>query len=319
MIVVGHIVVGVSSFLEIKEREGLRERYPTESLAERLAYETRPPEAPARLAARTDSRIAHADSSNLSDSKSLTDLEDRINWAASWRARNLRLLHENAVEDFIESPGFGVMRMSGPLKQYIEFPEAEPIPLPSPRGDAISPGFEYGLSADKSVSSPGDVLADLPATKTLQDLHDEGVVDFVNPKGFGYIKDRDHVKGFQPHQFRAMPHLDESANEKQRWSIQRLELVSLLKHAEPVAYVSEHLPRMDELRHAKTRPLDAFEKTALAALRRGEDLKVESTTHCIRMLGSIRAVKQCLDCHRVKRGDLLGAFSYTLRRDQLLP
>jgi hypothetical protein len=30
------------------------------------------------------------------------------------------------------------------------------------------------------------------------------------------------------------------------------------------------------------------------------------------MLGSLRAAKQCLDCHNVQRGELLGAFSYRL-------
>jgi hypothetical protein len=33
------------------------------------------------------------------------------------------------------------------------------------------------------------------------------------------------------------------------------------------------------------------------------------------MLGSLRAQKQCLECHRVPHGSLLGAFSYELRRD----
>src|SRR5258708_39906209 len=98
-----------------------------------------------------------------------------------------------------------------------------------------------------------------------------------------------------------------------RWIVQDLELVSLLKHDEPVAYVSKNLPRMDELREAKTRPLDAFERDALEVLRRGEDLKVQNASREIRMLGSIRAVKQCLQCHEVERGDLLGAFSYRLR------
>jgi len=32
------------------------------------------------------------------------------------------------------------------------------------------------------------------------------------------------------------------------------------------------------------------------------------------MLGSLRAAKQCLECHTAKRGDLLGAFSYVLHQ-----
>ena len=105
----------------------------------------------------------------------------------------------------------------------------------------------------------------------------------------------------------------------ERWRIQSLELISLLKHAEPVAYVSNHLPRMDELRDAPTRPLRPFEKQALAALYEGEELRTETTTNRISMLGAIRALKACLACHQVERGDLLGAFSYTLLREPTRP
>jgi hypothetical protein len=134
-------------------------------------------------------------------------------------------------------------------------------------------------------------------------------------KGFGFIEDREHVKGFQAHHFHAMPSLKASPTQTQRWRIQSLELVSLLKHEEPVAYLSKHLPRMDELRDAPTRPLNPFEKSALSKLQKGDDLQTETTTNQIHMLGSIRALNQCLTCHRVQRGDLLGAFSYTLCRE----
>ena len=93
-------------------------------------------------------------------------------------------------------------------------------------------------------------------------------------------------------------------------------MVSLLKHDEPVTYVSNHLPRMDELRDAPTRPLSSFETNALACLRKGQDLQVESTADRIQVLGSIRAIRQCLACHEGQRGDLLGAFSYNLIRER---
>ncbi len=103
-------------------------------------------------------------------------------------------------------------------------------------------------------------------------------------------------------------------NPPERWKVQRLELVSLLKHDAPVVYVSESLPRMKDTDDTKTRPLDAFEKSGLEALLAGEDLKVSESDNEIRMVGSVRAVKQCLACHGVERGDLLGAFTYKLRR-----
>src|SRR5207249_363954 len=139
--------------------------------------------------------------------------------------------------------------------------------------------------------------------------------DFVNPKGFGYIQDRAHVKGFQAHQFRSVPELPAPKEATRRWRVRRLELVSLLKHNEPAVYVSEHLPRMDELRDARTRPLDAFEMRTLNALQAGDDLKAESAADQIRLLGAVRAARQCLECHRGERGKLLGAFSYRLQRE----
>ena len=53
--------------------------------------------------------------------------------------------------------------------------------------------------------SPGDVGPVPPGEQTLRDLHEDSILDFVNPKGFGFIKDREHVKGFQAHHFHAMP------------------------------------------------------------------------------------------------------------------
>ena len=93
-----------------------------------------------------------------------------------------------------------------------------------------------------------------------------------------------------------------------------LDLVSVLKFEAPAVYLTESLPRMDELRDAPTRPLDAFEQEALAALRRGEDLMAQETSDRMRMLGSLRAAKQCVGCHNAEHGELLGAFTYKLTR-----
>jgi hypothetical protein len=72
---------------------------------------------------------------------------------------------------------------------------------------------------------------------------------------------------------------------------------------------------MDELREAPTRPLDDFEAAGLVELRRGEDLLLSDVADGRRVLGSIRSTNQCLGCHGGERGQLLGAFSYTLVRD----
>lgn len=98
------------------------------------------------------------------------------------------------------------------------------------------------------------------------------------------------------------------------WEVKSLDLIGLLKHRRPVAYVSEKLPAMDKLHAVPTRELDDFEYSGLGVLERGEDLYARSDKGVIRLLGAVRAKTDCLSCHtRHKTGDLLGVFSYTLR------
>jgi hypothetical protein len=144
-------------------------------------------------------------------------------------------------------------------------------------------------------------------------LHDDGVLDFLNPKGFGFVKDRKHVAGFQKHGMTKVPEATTT------WSVAHLELVGLVVHERPVVYITANLPQMDEVQDAPMRPLDSFELDGLDALRRGEDLYYRGAEEKGRMMGSIRAVEQCLKCHGGNRGDLLGAFSYGLRREKSQP
>ena len=73
---------------------------------------------------------------------------------------------------------------------------------------------------------------------------------------------------------------------------------------------------MKELAAAATRCLDEFESTALEQLESGQELIVQTSSEHIRMVGSIRAAIQCLECHQVRRGTLLGAFTYRLGRSE---
>jgi hypothetical protein len=214
------------------------------------------------------------------------------------RELQLRMLHEHAVDLFINSPGFGVARMFYPTEAGLSAGlQRGPVPLqPGPRFTSPwSPG-------ESGRESAGD---EAPIGRMLE----ESIVDFVNPGGFGYVKDRGHVAGFVPHRFGQLP---APAN---RWKVEALELVSLLLNDEPEVYVSDHLPRMDRLHGVPTRPLDRFERFGLHALRQGEDIVTAEGEEGVRMLGAIRCVKQCLTCHGGERGALLGAFSYSLRPD----
>jgi hypothetical protein len=240
-----------------------------------------PPEPPTRsadLPEEAEERLAHQE--DLLDSRGVT-----------YRRKQLQRVHENHIELFLNRPGFGWERMS-------EIPNWSDMQT---RDRKDFTGFENPAEQERVQKSS--------ARKTdLFDLHQSGVFEFLNPSGFGYLKDREHVAGFQSHQFRQPPVL-----QVVRDNVQTIDLVSLLIHKEPVAYVSEELPRMDQLRKAPTRPLSEFETSSLAKLRKGEDLIVEPSSSKMRMLGSIRSTKQCLDCHGGQRGELLGAFTYTLR------
>lgn len=169
------------------------------------------------------------------------------------------------------------------------------------------------------VPQPGGDLSDswhqMDVTEAPRDVksapllfaHSSNVLHFVNIAGFGFMKDRNHVAGFQPHQFNKLA-------EPAAWKVQRLKLLGLLLAAEPRVYVTAELPRMGKIRTAPTRLLDAFEAVGLARLRGGEELFIREAPQGIRMLGAVRCVKQCIACHGGERGDLLGAFSYLLTK-----
>ena len=292
--------------------EELRMRFPFESLADRLEYEAEGLKAwakegpPLRTTPATMKRLSMLE--NPGESKGLPK-----------RTLALIQLHTERVLRFVNSPGFGDGRMGGPPQpafitlptppltmEELEYPKGPPRPFATERvGDARRP-------------TPDDA-ADAPGEKRLAGLHEQGLFDFLEPAAFGYVKDREHVAGFESHQFRRMPQLDgppkpDKADGKERWAVVRLELVSLLKHKGPVAYVTGVLPNMEDGDRAETRPLRPFEEKALMALREGDDLITETSGDHIRMVGSLRAGKQCLECHQVERGDLLGAFSWELQR-----
>jgi hypothetical protein len=73
---------------------------------------------------------------------------------------------------------------------------------------------------------------------------------------------------------------------------------------------------MDELRDVPCRPLDEFETENLPKLRAGDELASAQGPRRLRMIGAIRARDECLKCHSADPGELLGAFSYDLRRDR---
>ncbi len=296
------------------------------SLRPRLAYEAKHAKAAPTLSKESGTQ--------LDNFEALLYQEYR----AIGRQLAFRNLHDQSVKEFVGAEGFGMERMIIFLPKYLEVPKAPPIEL------VTNKDFSESDAGDSVKVPRSDVVANplrLPTADSLLGFHLDGKRSFANLAGFAFIpgtaqaglyprggfrageaKDRKaNLKmGFWPHHFRHVPEVprverkDVKTPAKEKWLVQRIELVSLLRHEQPVAYVSKHLPRMDELRKAETRPLDGFELTALAGLKKGETLVTDASVNRIYLLGAVRAARQCLDCHQVERGTLLGAFSYELLR-----
>lgn len=292
--------------------ERLREKYPYESLVDRLDYEDtarrqRPylsPESEKRLSER-DSHFAAATAKSVSH--------------RAMRAESLRMLHEEEVSTFVGRPGAGLARMPSPGPYYLPRQNAPELPLASRDEIPLEKDMPVQLPPTRQMAAARRVY--LPSVQTMEQFHFSSEQSFVDPTAFGYVKDRSQVAGFSSH---GMSHIQRVSSFRRRpwytraeelWAICRMELVSLLKHEEPVVYISRNAPRMEELREAKTRPLNDFEKSGLQELLNGRDVVLNSSLNRIEMLGALRAAKECLQCHRVERGALLGVFSYELLRD----
>jgi hypothetical protein len=207
----------------------------------------------------------------------------------------LKRLHESSVATFINSPGFGSVRRIEPDEMTLRIWDRDEQPIPQP-----GPPFAFPVS-EKDLMEPAKEMDNGP----LREMHLNGIVDFVNPQGFGWIESRQKVAGFRPHQFSTVPHT-------QRLKVRTVELVGILMHDKPIVYISDKLPSMQAARNAPTRSLSPFEAAGLEKLQKGEDLFVSKTVEGLHLLGALRAVEQCIKCHGGERGDLLGAFSYSL-------
>ena len=173
------------------------------------------------------------------------------------------------------------------------------------RADANPPQPEVIGSPDvpQPAAEQGPILA------SLKSLHRLGVEEFANAQDFGFVtRDGKQMAGFIPHRFTKPVKVDP------RRRLKRFDLVGLLMHDQPVVYVSDKLPRMNELKNVPTRGLDAFEASAVQVLRSGEAIVIRDDAAGTRMVGAVRAAKQCLTCHETKRGELLGAFTYRFER-----
>jgi hypothetical protein len=104
------------------------------------------------------------------------------------------------------------------------------------------------------------------------------------------------------------------------WLLREQRLMSVNAKPDPAVYMLDAKAEHDLMKskpvvsskNTPTRKLDDFETQALPHLRDGDDVVLKSSASEMRALGAIRARGECLECHKIKAGELLGAFSYTL-------
>jgi hypothetical protein len=288
-----------------RDFSAMRRQYPLRSVAARLEYEhkARSKKSPAR-----ESRPAAYSSDVLAEVEKMEQREIVVN---SFHLFALEKLHTATYREFVRAPGFGFGRMSA----FRIEPQLDQIGLP-PRKVV-----ELPLPVEGTVRPVGPEL--------LSDVHRLAARDFLARERIGYVRSREEVAGFESHGFGALngilqlvdgfahslgggPQIDKGEGQPSHWQVARLELVSLLRHAGPRVYVSQKLPQMDQLAEVPHRALDDFERGALPQLRFEKDIVTEIASERIKMLGSIRAGNDCLQCHGGERGQLLGAFSYEL-------
>ncbi len=174
------------------------------------------------------------------------------------------------------------------------------------------------------------------ARRRLQQMHTGEVDGFVNEEGFGYgrmlirptlpplkeydpndptnIENPNTARDIHKPFTKKVQQLvrDFGVLDLNRWTLQKVQLVGLTK-GEPVAYETDKIPTMGELRtDVKTRELDEFEKKAVLAFGDNKRLKVIETNGELRVMGPIYATAACIKCHKTE-GELLGAFSYTIK------
>src|SRR5205085_5097001 len=129
------------------------------------------------------------------------------------RTTALKRLHEDMTSLFVNSRGFGNVRMLSPAMEIRVLEKEVPSSTPQP---------------GERDTSAGPLFASLAAVELgLDNLHRNSLLDFLDPTYFGYLESRDRVAGFLPHRFSQTPPAPK------RWRLQTLDLVGLLMRDAP--------------------------------------------------------------------------------------
>lgn len=169
-------------------------------------------------------------------------------------------------------------------------------------------------------------LDDPPAE--LLRMHDAFVRAFVDSRGFGRMRITPMMQVMQRYRIRggiSGEASDKPSGEAPLW-VADVQLIGIAKHKVPLVFDASIMgfQHVDESTPPQPgppfrgRPMTRDEQAAVDALNDGQRLVVRSEVRPdgagLRATGPIRAMDECLACHKTKRaGDLLGALVYTLR------
>ena len=329
--VLGSIVFVNLPNSELTQISKFRSIYPIQSLVERLAHEkptfasARPEPLPVsiegtmrRFEAATDVRPSRFQTSDeLFQSVDDVGMGNTFWTMRDWRTRQLKKIHDSQFERFIRTEGFGISRGSFmiPIRDdLIQIDATKSIDFDEPVVPIRTDNYTLPRSRYDLSDNTRGLTINTNRRKELNEFHFWGVFDFVDPIGWGWIPEKQKVAGFIPHAF----HLNQpdTHHGSQELRLKLLQLVTIDRFDEPRAFVLDHLPRMDEIsgETVPTRELSEFEKQAIDRLRTNEDIVIDDSGDPVRMVGSIRALEDCLQCHTARRGELLGAFTYEFSR-----
>lgn len=244
------------------------------------------------------------------------------------RQRALCSLHSETERKFTAMPEFGVARIIRrriePMsKNSYEFSnQSIPLQIQDEFWPTIQRSETQRSNYLEEMKTPLNTWRSFPFevenANAPFSFHVAASQDFLDPKFFGFTNEDRKTAGFVEHAFHYPPPGIEINHRK--WELVELQLLSLERFDQPVAYVLDNLPRMDQLNsdNVPTRPLDEFELQALEKLRAGERIVVESDAKQsemdqMRMLGSLPNRSICMQCHSGDKTKLLGAFTYRFK------
>lgn len=246
----------------------------------------------------------------------------------SVRDRMLEKFHGQSVDRFTSMDGFGLERMTPLYKEIpyeipvfstddVEVDKAPPTPKSLREVYSKSIGEFLSPSPQKPAKNENDPLMVLPGRGTgfgraFNQIVSPGLqlrlLDLVG------LADPDDLKVYSGGKaFEVMRMMRNAKLDKNERRFEPYPDVKFDDDGVPILPVKkEKANEKAKEPPIEPRALDTFEHAGVLELRDGKDTFVRHKGNVIRMLGALRAGEQCIACHTgTKKGDLLGAFSYT--------